>query len=1334
VWRILAWGIAVVFGFLVNALAPLHAQAQQAPEEHRSPAQVDPGRLGAKLRELVPESVKALGLIQEHAVLVLFSFPGGPAARAGLQPGDVILNLQGVPVSHLQGFISALQSLGVGQVATLDILRGHRHLTARAMLAREIGQPADEAESTIEASEAILGIFNREVFPQDWATTQHDLGDAYADRIGGDHDDNLEKAIAAYEAALTVRTREDLPIGWADTQNNLGVAFANRNRGKRADNLEKAIAAYEAALTVRTREDLPLGWADTQNNLGVAFANRNRGKRADNLEKAIAAYEAALTVRTREAFPQEWALTQYNLGVTYNDRIGGDHDDNLEKAIAAFEAALTVLTRDAVPWEWAQAQQDLGSAYLDRVSGDRADNLEKAIAAFSAALTVRTREAAPKDWAQIQNSLGIAYRARIRGDHLENVEAAIAAYEAALTVRTREAMPSGWAVTQNNLGGAYLYRVRGDRADNVEKSIAAYEAALTIRTRETRPNQWGMTQSNLGGAYWARVRGDRADNLEKALAALEAALAVRTRESAPKDWAETQNNLGNVYLARIRGDRADNQEKAIAAYEQALTIRTLEGARWDWATTQHNLGSAYSERIRGNRADNLEQAIAAFEAALTVSTREALPRDWADTQSTLGIVYQNRIRGDRSDNLDRARAAFEAALTVRTREADPLRWAKALTGIALIHIAYADMGRDRTENIKGAIAAFEAVLSVETLEALPRDHMISAELLGEVLLAAGDWRMADRVLAGSRDAFLLLFGQGLNDAETRQLTESAGRLLTFGAYAAAQLGDSERALTLAVEGRARLMAVALKLQMLDLPAEKRKRLDTLRAQAREADRAVEATQGTERAAAVERLIGVRQKLLELVKDAAASDETKRGSPLAQARVLTRSGDVIVIPILTGVGGKLLVVTNGEGPSASTAKARKTGAGADVAVEGTTPSIDVLDVPDLTRGKLDQLIHGHGSGGGWVDAYKVNYLTGEELNRRWPEWLSALGNIGPELWDLVGARLDAALKQAGVRPGARIIWMPSGALGILPLGLAQDPATKGRLADDYEIVYAPSLEALTEARNRIDKTAPTLAAVVNPLGDLPGTEKEAALVASYFPSKARMVRDHKAATPEAVLAALKGRSYWHFATHGTFSWDDARQSGLYMSGPALLTVGKLLETDGLGRPRLVVLSACETGLYDINRNPNEFIGLPGTFTALGAAGVLGTLWPVSDTASALLVAKFYELHLGNGLAPPTALRRAQLWLRQATSANLSAYAAGAVRQGRLDRRHLSEIEADLSEEGLKRSRNAAVIQWLSPSEGEPERGTPGKRAPVTAKHQALPYAHPYYWAGFIYTGL
>ena len=46
------------------------------------------------------------------------------------------------------------------------------------------------------------------------------------------------------------------------------------------------------------------------------------------------------------------------------------------------------------------------------------------------------------------------------------------------------------------------------------------------------------------------------------------------------------------------------------------------------------------------------------------------------------------------------------------------------------------------------------------------------------------------------------------------------------------------------------------------------------------------------------------------------------------------------------------------------------------------------------------------------------------------------------------------------------------------------------------------------------------------------------------------------------------------------------------------------------------------------------------TALGAAGVLGTLWPVSDAATALLMAKFYDLHLEAGLDPPTALNQAQ----------------------------------------------------------------------------------------------
>jgi CHAT domain-containing protein len=287
-----------------------------------------------------------------------------------------------------------------------------------------------------------------------------------------------------------------------------------------------------------------------------------------------------------------------------------------------------------------------------------------------------------------------------------------------------------------------------------------------------------------------------------------------------------------------------------------------------------------------------------------------------------------------------------------------------------------------------------------------------------------------------------------------------------------------------------------------------------------------------------------------------------------------------------------------------------------------------------------------------------------------------------------------------------------------------------LADDYVISYAPSTEALAAAHRAVAKAAPaTLAVIINPTGDLPGTEKEGAIVASHFAADARTVLQRGAATPDAVLAGLKGRTHWHFASHGTFSWADARQSALFMYGPTRLSVGRLLDTDGLGHPRLVVLSACETGLSEITANPDEFIGLPGTFTALGAAGVLGTLWPVNDAATAFLMAKFYDLHIGSGLAPPVALSQAQAWLRQATSDDLNAYAQTASGQGRLESRHLTEIAEELSTEGLARSRNSAIVKWFLKNEPVPD-----ATGSIESKKVARPYAHPFFWAGFILTGL
>jgi CHAT domain-containing protein len=146
-------------------------------------------------------------------------------------------------------------------------------------------------------------------------------------------------------------------------------------------------------------------------------------------------------------------------------------------------------------------------------------------------------------------------------------------------------------------------------------------------------------------------------------------------------------------------------------------------------------------------------------------------------------------------------------------------------------------------------------------------------------------------------------------------------------------------------------------------------------------------------------------------------------------------------------------------------------------------------------------------------------------------------------------------------------------------------------------------------------------------------------------------------------------------------------------------------------RLVVLSACQTAITDFNTLPDEAIGLPAGFFQAGVPGVVGSLWPVNDVSTALLMEKFYELHLQGDkrteegpLVPARALCRAQLWLRDVTAATLAAR-FGAERRRPASERHLpyEQISA----------------MWRRFASMMPE---------------ARPFAHPYYWAAFTFSGV
>lgn len=78
------------------------------------------GIAGADVR--LPKRVQSrLGLSEDGAVRVLKVFPGSPAARAGILPGDVLLAVRGQPISGVARLARLLDrdSIGVGQQLSL---------------------------------------------------------------------------------------------------------------------------------------------------------------------------------------------------------------------------------------------------------------------------------------------------------------------------------------------------------------------------------------------------------------------------------------------------------------------------------------------------------------------------------------------------------------------------------------------------------------------------------------------------------------------------------------------------------------------------------------------------------------------------------------------------------------------------------------------------------------------------------------------------------------------------------------------------------------------------------------------------------------------------------------------------------------------------------------------------------------------------------------------------------------------------------------------------------------------------------------------------------------
>ncbi|MFF9286556.1 CHAT domain-containing tetratricopeptide repeat protein [Streptomyces griseosporeus] len=344
-------------------------------------------------------------------------------------------------------------------------------------------------------------------------------------------------------------------------------------------------------------------------------------------------------------------------------------------------------------------------------------------------------------------------------------------------------------------------------------------------------------------------------------------------------------------------------------------------------------------------------------------------------------------------------------------------------------------------------------------------------------------------------------------------------------------------------------------------------------------------------------------------------------------------------------------------------------------------VDVCWLPSLSEGVLRAL----------VETYVRAYRARRTDPRAWEE---TLGTTTRRLWDLVMEPVVTALGPVG-----RAALVPAGLLGLLPLHAAwrEDataPSGRRYALDDVLLTYVPNARARLAAAEAA-RAAGTdgLLAVDDPrpvtAGPLPAAGREVQAALGHFPRSHRLGGEQ--ATPAAVEAALGHHPVLHFACHGFADVAEPLESGLLLADDQPLTLRDLLRLGPLNA-RLAVLSACETAVPGTDL-PDEVVSLPTGLLQAGAAGVVASLWSVSDTSTMALLARFYALWRSEGLDPPEALRRAQQWVRDTPN-------------------------------GVKRDMFPDIAE-LS-----------GDGVPVSARswwERARAHTSPFHWAAFVYVG-
>jgi len=171
-------------GFMGISLAIPIDEAMRIVQQLRADGKVTRGRIGVQIGQISDDVAKALGLEKAQGALVSMVEQDGPAAKAGVQSGDVITHFDGKPINQMSDLPRIVGGTKPGTRTTLDVWRKGQSVKLNVVV-DEMPSTTDVASAPAQQTPAAadaLGLTVVDV-PQDVREKQRIRGGVQVERV-----------------------------------------------------------------------------------------------------------------------------------------------------------------------------------------------------------------------------------------------------------------------------------------------------------------------------------------------------------------------------------------------------------------------------------------------------------------------------------------------------------------------------------------------------------------------------------------------------------------------------------------------------------------------------------------------------------------------------------------------------------------------------------------------------------------------------------------------------------------------------------------------------------------------------------------------------------------------------------------------------------------------------------------------------------------------------------------------------------------------------------------------------------------------------------------------